>query len=352
MKDQIKSYLQRLNHGEPLENVQADFVRECKDVDPAEIMHAEQELLREGTSIEELQRLCDVHSALFHGSATDAQKLHAKDIQDQRLSAAAALIQISGHPLQTFTLENAALEKLIARAKQVLENGTINDGSLNELRQIAIHYARKGDLLYPHLKVQYGISGPSAVMWTVDDEIRDELNALAKQKDQKVTDAWKQRLNAVLTRMEEMIYKESNILFPNCALNFSEEEWYHIYRDAKDYAECFGIRGDSWEAAEAHLTDTASTADTMSAEHAFTGSETRIHLPSGSLTLSQLTAMLNTIPLEISFVDIDNINRYFNEGPKVFKRPGMALGGRSSPVTRLRLSRKYAGSSKSSVPER
>ena len=95
MKDQIKSYLQRLNHGETLENVQADFVRECKDVDPSAIMQAEQELLREGTSIEELQRLCDVHSALFHGSATDAQKLHAEDIKNQRLSAAAALIQIS-----------------------------------------------------------------------------------------------------------------------------------------------------------------------------------------------------------------------------------------------------------------
>ena len=341
MKDQIKSYLQRLNHGEALENVQADFVRECKDVDPSAIMQAEQELLREGTSIEELQRLCDVHSALFHGSTTEekitnaektaapslaAQKLHSKDIKDQRLSAAAAQIQISGHPLQTFTLENAALEKLIARARQALENNGISNELLDELRQIAIHYARKGDLLYPHLKVQYGISGPSAVMWTVDDEIRDELNALAKQKDQKETDAWKQRLKAVLTRMEEMIYKESNILFPNCALNFSEEEWYHIYRDAKDYAECFGIRGDSWEAAEAHLADTASTVGTMSAEHAFAAGETRIHLPGGSLTLSQLTAMLNTIPLEISFVDIDNINRYFNEGPKVFKRPGLALG--------------------------
>lgn len=340
MKDQIKSYLQRLNHGEALENVQADFVRECKDVDPSAIMQAEQELLREGTSIEELQRLCDVHSALFHGSTTEekitnaektaapslaAQKLHSKDLKDQRLSADAALIQISGHPLQTFTLENAALEKLIARARQALENNGISNELLDELRQIAIHYARKGDLLYPHLKVQYGISGPSAVMWTVDDEIRDELNALAKQKHQKETDAWKQRLNAVLNRMEEMIYKESNILFPNCALNFSEEEWYHIYRDAKDYAECFGIRGDSWEAAEAHLADTASTVGTMSAEHAFADGETRIHLPGGSLTLSQLTAMLNTIPLEITFVDIDNVNRYFNEGPKVFKRPGMAL---------------------------
>ena len=68
-----------------------------------------------------------------------------------------------------------------------------------------------------------------------------------------------------------------------------------------------------------------STVGTMSAEHAFADGETRIHLPGGSLTLSQLTAMLNTIPLEITFVDIDNVNRYFNEGPKVFKRPGMAL---------------------------
>ena len=341
MKDQIKSYLQRLNNGEFLESVQADFVRECKNVDPAEIMQAEQELLREGTSIGELQRLCDVHSALFHGATTeekianaekaiahspDARKLHAESMKDQRLSSAAALIQISGHPLQTFTLENAALEKLTKRAEKALENGEIEEALLDELRQIAIHYAKKGDLLYPHLNVQYGISGPSAVMWTVDDEIRDELNALAKQREQKQTDAWKQRLKAVLTRMEEMIYKESNILFPNCALNFSEEEWYHIYRDAKDYAECFGIRGDIWEAAEAHLADNAATANSMSAEHAFAGGETRIHLSGGSLTLSQLTAMLNTIPLEISFVDIDNVNRYFNEGLKVFKRPGMALG--------------------------
>lgn len=43
------------------------------------------------------------------------------------------------------------------------------------------------------------------------------------------------------------------------------------------------------------------------------------------MTVEQLTAMLNTIPLEISFVDTDNINRFFNEGPKMFKRPGMAI---------------------------
>ena len=50
-----------------------------------------------------------------------------------------------------------------------------------------------------------------------------------------------------------------------------------------------------------------------------------IVLPGGHMTLEQLTALLNTVPLEITFIDVDNINRFFNEGPKVFKRPGMAL---------------------------
>ena len=50
-----------------------------------------------------------------------------------------------------------------------------------------------------------------------------------------------------------------------------------------------------------------------------------IIMPGGHLTVAQLTAMLNTIPMEITFVDEDNINRFFNEGPKDFKRPGMAI---------------------------
>lgn len=45
----------------------------------------------------------------------------------------------------------------------------------------------------------------------------------------------------MLQRVEDMIYKEANIFFPNCALNFTEEEWFGIYRDSKDYPVCFGV---------------------------------------------------------------------------------------------------------------
>ena len=60
MKDRIetlKGYLKRLGNGESLEAVRKDFVEVFKDVDPAEIMKAEQEMLAEGTPLLEVQNL-------------------------------------------------------------------------------------------------------------------------------------------------------------------------------------------------------------------------------------------------------------------------------------------------------
>lgn len=333
--EQIKTYLERLSAGEELEKVRADFVKEFKEVDPAEIMQAEQELLQGGTPLETVQKLCDVHAALFRGATSEekvanAEKAVAASVKEKKLAATAALIGIAGHPLQTFTLENEVLENVIRECREEIEKTKIISQELfGKLREVAIHYAKKGDLLYPHLKVKYGISGPSDVMWTTDDEIRDELADLAKRwpfvkknvglHGEELTDTetkWIERFIAALQRVEDMIYKEANIFFPNCALNFTEEEWFGIYRDSKDYPVCFGVENATWEAAEKYLHMENCSKDVRNGE---------IIMPGGHLTVAQLTAMLNTIPMEITFVDADNINRFFNEGPKDFKRPGMAI---------------------------
>lgn len=376
--EKLKSYLKRLGEGESLEAVRKDFSEEFQGVEASEIMKAEEAILAEGTPITEVQKLCDVHSALFHGT-TDYSNKHEKS---------AALSQVKGHPLQTFTQENEALTKLIDRMKELLHNTDETTGSkslpvdekhvdtgnlpvdekqadtrslpqiaalLLKIREVAVHYAKKGDLLYPHLNARYGIAGPSAVMWTADDEIRDELGALCKalQKGREAAEQnatgsfqssqweakWLERLQKVLLRAEEMIYKENHILFPNCAVNFTEEDWMGIYRDAKDYADCLDVHGEVWEEAEnwlrkekeAKKTVFKGTKDSQASE----GEEDRagsnfsdgvIHMPGGHMTIRQLTALLNTIPLEISFIDAEDRNCYFNEGPKVFKRAQMALG--------------------------
>ena len=376
--EKLKSYLKRLGEGERLEAVRKNFAAEFQGVEASEIMKAEEAILAEGTPITEVQKLCDVHSALFHGT-TDYSNKHEKS---------AALSQVKGHPLQTFTRENEALTKLIDRMKELLHDTDETTGSgslpvdekqadtgkfpvdekqvdtgnlpqiaaqLLKIRGVAVHYAKKGDLLYPHLNARYGIAGPSAVMWTADDEIRDELGALCKalQKGREAAEQnatgsfqssqwdvkWLERLQKVLLRAEDMIYKENHILFPNCAVNFTEEDWMGIYRDAKDYADCLGVHGEVWEEAEnwlrkekeAKKTVFKGTKDSQASE----GEEDRagsnfsdgvIHMPGGHMTIRQLTALLNTIPLEISFIDAEDRNCYFNEGPKVFKRAQMALG--------------------------
>ena len=86
----------------------------------------------------------------------------------------------------------------------------------------------------------------------VDDEIRDELAAIDKESNH--DEEWINRVQAVLTRADEMIYKENNILFPICAVNFTVEEWYGIYEDAKDYALVYGIEN-RWEEAEKYVQD-------------------------------------------------------------------------------------------------
>lgn len=327
-KELLKSYIRRLNEGEALESVRKDFVKEFQDVEASEIMEAEQEMIAAGAPITEVQKLCDVHSALFHGVTREEQIANAeiavaasmekkKSIEDawnvdysNKHEAAAGLVSIEGHPLQIMTLENNRLSQLISEIREGLASGKDITKQFEAIRDISIHYAKKGDLFYPLLKVNYGISGPSDVMWTVDDEIRDELSALSKEVH---NESWQERLLAVLQRADEMIYKEANILFPICAKNFTETEWKQIYHEFAGYDKCLIDTVPVWEDAK------------VLSKPDFQASTEEIIFPSGHLKMEQLNAMLNTIPMEITFIDENNMNRYYNEGWKVFKRPLMSL---------------------------
>ena len=463
----LRSLLDRLSEGEDLESVRADFVRDFKDVDPAEIMRAEQGLMESGMPLSKVQKLCDVHSALFHGDTREEKIANAERAVQASLKnqagkgeknyinksvEAESLIQIPGHPLSTFTKENEALgqylENTKARWESLVESLSGKAGGkdkaeksekaekiegakgvqgaqgaqeapdweallavfleeLAKLRSFIVHYAKKGDLLYPLLKVKYDISGPSQVMWTVDDEIRDTLGELNRELSEKskgvralkntgedlddeeeeyirskaeiaesiLNSFFLKNYLAVRNRMEEMIYKEENILFPMCALQFQKEEWIQIYFDSKDYEACFSVENSTWKEAEecgntpekwraveaAGESEREKFGKEASKEHSEefhaaelpqgagkmledllrrveslegksgnggespSANDGEIIMPGGHLKKNELIAMLNTIPVEITFVDKDNINRFFNEGPKVFKRPQMAI---------------------------
>ena len=352
----LKSYVARLSAGEALEDVRADFVANFSDVDAGEIARAEQGLIEGGTKIADVQRLCDVHSALFHGATREERIANAEEAVMSSVSQGAAdlntrfLCNLPGHPMHVFSIENQAISDQLARTRAAVGTPALDD-ELRTLRKLGVHYAKKGDLLYPVLKVRHGYSGPADVMWGVDDEIRAELGTLAsaQQRD----DAWAERLDAVLTRAEEMVYKEANILLPLCAQNFTGDEWLQMYADLKGYDLCLVEDAGTWGAGEEFChrraeraaatlgeKDVAGEKDAAPAgagagDAAATGAGAagsavpgEVRLPTGSMSAAQLDALLNTIPLELTFVDDANINRYWNDDgeKKLFKRPESALG--------------------------
>ena len=56
-----------------------------------------------------------------------------------------------------------------------------------------------------------------------------------------------------------------------------------------------------------------------------TSSNPRIPLPSGALSLHELTAILKQLPIQLSFIDNDNVFRYF-DGQELFERNTSMLG--------------------------
>lgn len=338
----LRSYIERLTNGEDLETVRAEFVENFKEVDALEIANAEQHLIKSGVPYQEVQKLCDVHSALFHGSTKQEKIMNAekavaasKEAAQRRMNGAndrkeaevkaQALVAEPGHPLNVLTLENEGIAEQIAVVNKLFEDGadrTVITEELNKLRAVSIHYAKKGDIIYTILKTRYDVTGPSDVMWTVDDEIRDELRRVT---DGTLSDEeWLEKSKAVVKRADEMLFKEANILFPICVQFFKDEEWEEVGRDLKEYDYCL-LKEEPAEWDKASKEDYTHRAAKEGKNGAAGNDEVIFAL--GHMTPYQLEAMLNTIPLELTFVDHVDMNRYYNDNgeKKLFKRPISSL---------------------------
>ena len=134
----LKKLILRLNQGEDLESVRADFVKDFESVSVHDIVKAEQGLIDDGVPMNEVQRLCDLHSALFHGKTEaelwaeeEAELNDSKDIRVEK-----------GHPVDILRRENKALEAIIEKAEEHLAKDDVEDlvYELKILKKIDILY--------------------------------------------------------------------------------------------------------------------------------------------------------------------------------------------------------------------
>lgn len=145
--------------------------------------------------------------------------------------------------LNILKLENAVLQKQIDVVRRNIRAGQNRDLTREEveiLRGVGEHYAKKWDVLYPMLKQGYGAAGWVKQMKMEEDEIVAELRSLVRFPDK---EEWEEKVEAVLRKMERMIYEEDYMLYPNCLQFFRRGEGIWMNRSDRDgYANYRALR--------------------------------------------------------------------------------------------------------------
>ncbi|MED3550391.1 DUF438 domain-containing protein [Cytobacillus praedii] len=309
----LRQIFKDLYNGKNVKEVKAHFDAFLGKVTVEEISQLKhEEMLDNELPVEEIQRLYSLHTEIFRDSIEVTPR--SKHPEDE-----------PGHPVHTFILENKEIDKLIKTKVQAHFEQFIKDDSeenvyqlledCNLLLDIDKHYSRKENLIFPYLE-KYGIYGPTNNMWRIDDFIRDSI----KEAKQKLTnyDGDKQAVagvvNFIIQEVVNMIYREENILFPMALQNLTEDEWVKIARESDEIGFCLTGPAGEWKPDRNEISEKAV-------------SDGYIKMETGLLSLKQLELLLNHLPVDITFIDQDDVVRYFSHGKeRIFARTKAVIG--------------------------
>ncbi len=326
----LKEIIKKLHEGASGDDVKAEFEKLTINVSPSEITEMEQALVDEGMPVEEIQRLCDVHASVFKGSI---EEIHAEETDTQTSYE-------KGHPVHTLKLENRAIEELLEKEVAVAIKEYISDESgskvklikaLKKLQTINAHYSRKENLMFPYME-KYNITAPPQVMWGVDDEIRAKIKtaiSLLESGNEKKSDT-KELINEVVTQVTEMIFKEENIMLPMIDEVFTLAEWADIEKASAEigYTLINDVKRWSPDIAEKEVTKKKTTDNKAeSPNYVAKDSQSKVAFDAGMLTAEEINAILNTVPVDMTFVGADNRVKYFTQGKeRIFERSLTIIG--------------------------
>lgn len=363
----LKSILLDLHNGASAESVQELFNEHFTGVSAIEISLMEHELMNSDTGVtfEDVMSLCNVHANLFKGAIQDVE---------------VADTDHPGHPVQVFKQENLALRAALMRVRRLLSTyeSTEDEDLLPEIRkglqrqlglvgQFDIHYQRKEELMFPIME-SYGHDSPPKVMWGVDDQIRDlfqEAKIAAEQLPDTLIQEVKDKFETFAAEFEAMIFKEESILLMILLESFHQDDWLKIAEESDAYGYAIIKPTEKWiparhsfsEEKAGDAADEGSEAPASIEQTSDGRFQQVIDTPDGQVTISfkpkekkeqainrdsqqpfghgylsvaEANLILDHLPMEITFVNKDDIFQYYNDSvpadEMIFKRTPSQIG--------------------------
>src|SRR5690606_26310701 len=133
--------------------------------------------------------------------------------------------------------------------------------------------------------------------------VREYIKDLLANVDTLEIDVLETKIKHLIDALNEMIFKEEEILLPMAEEYLTQDEWYKIQEESDEIGYAFIDKPDKWIPEKIFNLDT---------EDDIAVKDGLIRLETGLLSLKQLEAMLNSLPIDITFIDDKNIVRYFS----------------------------------------
>lgn len=302
---------------------------------PDEFAYAEQSLKGVYQDDEILEKMDDLLN-LFDGVLVQAENEYPEN-----------------HPLWVYLEEINAVEKVVLEAKELLkqENFIKNPwlGIFDSLAQWRIHLSRKQNQLYPMLE-ENGFDRPTRIMWTFDDAVRDSISASYALLREDKYDEFLASVPETLEKLLDLNAKEIEVLLPTSFKLLSDEEFVRMSKNDHeigyaiiDNPDLYVVPGINDSAAQLNANNSGQNGaisneflnDLAGLLSKYVGpvggaavsKDAVLDVATGKLTLEQINLLFRHLPVDLSYVDENELIKFYSDTPhRIFPRSANVIG--------------------------
>ena len=257
------------------------------------------------------------------------------------------------HPLWAYLEEINAVEKVALEADELLKQDKFIKnpwlGVFDSLAEWRIHLSRKQNQLYPMLE-NHGFDRPTRIMWTFDDGVRDAISASYALLREDKYEEFLASVPETLEKLRDLNSKELEVLLPTSYKLLSDEEFVRMSKNDHEIGYAiidppglYVVPGINDSAAQLNANNSGQNG-AVSNEFlndlagllskyvgpvggAPVGKDAVLDVATGKLTLEQINLLFRHLPVDLSYVDENELVKFYSDTPhRIFPRSANVIG--------------------------
>ena len=256
------------------------------------------------------------------------------------------------HPLWVYLEEINAVEKVALEADELLKQEKFIKnpwlGIFDSLAQWRTHLSRKQNQLYPMLE-DHGFDRPTRIMWTFDDGVRDAISASYALLREDKYEEFLASVPETLEKLRDLNSKELEVLLPTSYKLLSDEEFVRMSKNDHEIGYAiidppglYVVPGINDSAAQLNANNSGQNGvsneflnDLAGLLSKYVGpvggaavnKDAVLDVATGKLTLEQINLLFRHLPVDLSYVDENELVKFYSDTPhRIFPRSANVIG--------------------------